>query len=264
MRIVLTSGALPRLEGASDFKHFSVAVDPLLADDIATAAAPIGDMADKEHVWVNPHAIRALCPLAGDADWAKGFDAMVGFAAQHGWTDDRGRIRAHVELLDTPSPVEPGVFRDAMRRFASGVCVVAAGEQDSRCGMTVSAFTSVSAEPPMILVCLNRSASSHDCVTGAPTFSVNILSAQQEEQAMLFAGARGLHGAARFDDTWTETEGAPVLTTAHHAIVCAKETQHTAGSHTVLIGRVIAATMGEDDGALLNYNGALRQGTWAA
>ncbi|WP_238364652.1 flavin reductase family protein [Mesobacterium pallidum] len=264
MRIVLTPGALPRLEGAADFKRFSVAVDPILMDDLATATAAIGDMADEAHVWVRPDALRALSPLAGDAGWRTGLETMIGLAAKHGWTNARGEIRAHVEPLAAHPPVEVGAFRDAMRRFASGVCIVAAGQGAARCGMTVSAFTSVSAEPPMILVCLNRSAASHDCVTGAGTFSVNILSASQEEQAMLFAGQRGRHGADRFDADWLDLSGAPVLRTAHHALVCTAEAQHASGSHTVLIGRVIAARSGEDDGALLNYNGALRQGTWAA
>ena len=265
MRIVLTSGALPRLEGAADFKRFSVVVDPLLRPELASAVAPIGDLADQDHVWVRPDAIRAICPLAGDAEWVAGFDAMIGFAAKHGWTDNAGRIRAHIEVLEAPAPVEAGVFRDAMRRFASGVCVVAAGDGDGRCGMTVSAFTSVSADPPMVLVCLNRSAFAHSCLTGAERFSINILSAQQEELAMLFAGQRGVHGADRFDGDWHQSAaGAPVLTTAHHSIVCAMETQHASGSHTILVGRVVAASSGNDDGALLNYNGALRQGTWAA
>jgi flavin reductase (DIM6/NTAB) family NADH-FMN oxidoreductase RutF len=265
MRIVLTSGSLPRLEGATDFKRFSVAVDPLLRDDLAAAVAPVADVADEDHVWVRPDAIRALSPHAGQPEWERGFLDMIAFAKKFDWVDGIGRIRAHVETLENPLPVDAGAFRDAMRRFASGVCIVASGEGDERCGMTVSAFTSVSAEPPMILVCLNRSSTAHGCITAQERFSVNILGAQQEEEAMLFAGARGIHGPDRFDETWVQHEtGAPVLTTAHHSIVCATESQHVSGSHTVLIGRVIAATSGADDGALLNYNGALRAGKWAA
>lgn len=265
MRLVLTPGSVPRLEGATDFKRFSVAVDPVLQQDLPAAVAPIGDLADDAHVWVRPDAVRVLSPLAGKPDWEQQFQAMIGFAKKHGWTDDLGRIRAHIEMLEAPLPVEADVFREAMRRFASGVCIVAAGQGDVRCGMTVSAFTSVSAEPPLVLVCLNRSSSAHGCLTNAARFSINILGAQQEEEAMLFAGQRGLHGADRFDERWQQDQaGAPVLTTAHHAIVCASETQHVSGTHTLLIGRVIHATSGDDDGALLNYNGVLRQGTWAA
>lgn len=266
MRLVLTPGALPRLEGAHDFKRFSVAVPAAAEDGMDALVAPIGDRAeDGAHVWVRPDAIRALTPHAGETAWAAGFDAMVGFAERSGWTDAAGRIRAHIERIKAPAPVDADAFRDAMRRFASGVCIVAAGEGDARCGMTVSAFSSVSAEPPMVLVCLNRSSGSHECVTGAATFSVNILSAEQEEEAMVFAGQRGRHGPDRFGDVWQQDAlGTPVLTTAHHALICASDSQHHSGSHTILVGRVIGAYSGNTEGALLNYNGALRQGNWAA
>lgn len=266
MRLVLTPGALPRLEGAHDFKRFSVAIPVAAENEMEALVAPIGDRTeDGAHVWVRPDAIRALTPHAGEPQWAKDFATMLDVANRYGWVDDAGRIRAHIERIEAPAPVDATAFRDAMRRFASGVCIVAAGKDDGRCGMTVSAFSSVSAEPPMVLVCLNRSSGSHDCVTGAATFSVNILSAEQEEEAMIFAGQRGRSGSDRFGDVWQQDPlGAPVLATAHHALICASDSQHISGSHTILVGRVIGAYSGETEGALLNYNGALRQSNWAA
>ncbi|KAA2315088.1 flavin reductase [Pseudooceanicola sediminis] len=257
MRIVLKPGLAPRLEGASDFRSFSIALDPRLQGDLRTAAAPVGH-AEGDHVWVRPDAVRALCATAGDGAWSEGFAAMVSFAKAHGWVDPSGCIRAHVELLDEPAPVSVDAFRQAMRRFASGVCIVAAGEGDQRIGMTVSAFSSVSAEPPLVLVCLNRSAGSHDSLVNASSYAINILGAEQEEEAMLFAGQRGLHGADRFGLGWQQSDsGAPVLTSAHHTLVCQSEAQHPAGSHTVLIGRVIDIIPGRGTAALVNYDGAM-------
>ncbi len=265
MRIILTAGAAPRLEGAADFKRFSLVLDPMLDADRRAAVAPVAELDDADHAWVRPDAIRAMSPLAGRPDWEEGFARMIGFAAKHGWIDMQGRIRAHIELAANPPAVDAESFRGAMRRFASGVCIVASGEGASRCGMTVSAFSSVSAEPPMVLVCLNRSSSAHACLTGAGSYSINILGAWQQEEAMLFAGQRGLRGADRFDAAWEQSRhGAPILTTAHHSLVCTSAAQHEAGSHTVLIGRVIDAVEGRGNAALVNYEGAFGRSVCAA
>jgi flavin reductase (DIM6/NTAB) family NADH-FMN oxidoreductase RutF len=265
MRIVLTAGAAPRLEGATDFKRFSLALDPLLDADRRAAVAAVAELDDADHAWVRPDAVRAISPFAGRHEWEDGFAAMVGFAGKHGWVDAQGRIRAHIERAETPPAVGADAFRSAMRRFASGVCIVAAGEGASRCGMTVSAFSSVSAEPPMVLVCLNRSSSAHACLTGAMAYSINILGAGQSGEAMLFAGQRGKHGADRFGAEWRQgAHGAPILITALHSLVCASAAQYEAGSHTVLIGRVIDAVAGAEDAALVNFEGALGPSMCAA
>lgn len=258
MRIHLTQGCLPRLEGAKEFRHFSIALDAALESDRANAVAAIGEISDPEHAWVRPDAVRVLSPYAGQSEWEEAFAKMVAFATQQGWTDEQGRIRAHIEPARTYPAIDQENFKAAMRRFASGVCIVAAGKDNERCGMTVSAFTSVSAEPPMVLVCLNRNSAPHGCVTSASAFSINILGAGQSEQAMIFAGQRGLYGAERFDSDWQDSpSGAPVLTTALHSLVCASTAQYEAGSHTVLIGRVIDTVSGIGHSALINFEGGL-------
>lgn len=258
MRIVLTAGAAPRLESAEDFKRFSIALDGTLTANRSAAVAPVAELDDADHAWVRPDAIRAISPFAGQPDWENGFAAMLGFAVKHGWVDAQGRIRAHIDEIEELPPVDADAFRQAMRRFASGVCIVAAGSGEARCGMTVSAFSSVSAEPPIVLVCLNRRAAAHACVTSAPSFSINILRADQTEEAMLFAGQRVRHGAERFDHAWEAGDhGAPLLKTALQSLICTSLAQHEAGSHTVLIGRVVSVTAGSPDAALVNYDGAL-------
>ncbi|MBM3605705.1 MAG: flavin reductase family protein [Alphaproteobacteria bacterium] len=259
MRIVIPASGVPQLEAPSDFEHFSIAVDPAVSGDLPVVLARVAEHASgDDHAWVRPDAVRALSPLTGQADWDSGFRKMINFAASHGWTDDSGRIRAHIEVIQSSALIDAAGFKDAMRRFASGVCVVATGAGDERCGMTVSAFSSVSAEPPTVLVCVNRNSSNHARLTGSQRFSVNILGAGQDEIAMTFAGQRGIFGADRFDAAWQDSpHGAPVLRDAHHSVLCASEAMFEVGSHTILIGRVIDAFAGSSDQPLLNYNGSL-------
>ncbi len=150
-------------------------------------------------------------------------------------------------------------FREAMRLYASGVCIVASGSGEQRHGMTVSSVTSVSAEPPLVLVCLNRKASSHDPMTVAPAFSVNILAAHQTEVAMAFAGATGLSGPCKFEIGRWFQDAAPVLDAALQTLLCEPAGRHDAGTHTILIGRVAKALGSGGDGALVNFDGAMRE-----
>jgi flavin reductase (DIM6/NTAB) family NADH-FMN oxidoreductase RutF len=268
MRIILSPGAMPRLEAPGDFKRFAVALDPRLAADRKAAVAPVADLdGEGTHAWVRPDAIRALSPMAGQTEWESGYSQMIGFAAKHGWIDDKGRIRAHIETFEGQPTVDADLFRQAMRRFASGVCVVASGEAEERRGITVSAFSSVSADPPMVLVCINRATSAHGKLTTSGHFSVNILGAGQEDFAMIFAGQRGLQGADRFDKNWnSHSSGVPVLASALYSIVCASEANYVAGSHTIMTGRVVDATTNRHDGgsALVNYDGAMGHSIRAA
>jgi hypothetical protein len=91
--LVVSSGGL-RLDDASDFKAFKVAAE-------AGAEARLSDLGrvDGDHVWVRPDVLRELAgPLAGDAGWQTGLDAMTEFARKHEWVDRLGAIRAHIEL----------------------------------------------------------------------------------------------------------------------------------------------------------------------
>ncbi|WP_187970601.1 flavin reductase family protein [Aquibium microcysteis] len=155
--------------------------------------------------------------------------------------------------------MDPTRFRQAMRLHAAGVCIVATGSGQERHGMTVSSVTSVSAEPPLVLVCLNRTASCHDPITAAPAFSVNILASRQTDVAMAFAGATGLSGTRKFEiGRWTQAS-APVLDGALQTLLCEPAGRHDAGTHTILIGRVIEALGFGGDGALVNFDGAMRE-----
>ncbi len=150
-------------------------------------------------------------------------------------------------------------FRAAMRNLAGGVAIVTTGDGAVRHGLTVTAVTSVSADPPMVLVCINAASASHDVVLRHGGFAVNILGPEHAALAWRFAGRCGVQGAARFEgEAWSIAPGgSPLLGSALCAMDCALETHQRAGSHGVFIGRVLAARH-RDGEPLLNFQGAFR------
>ena len=135
-------------------------------------------------------------------------------------------------------------FRAALSRFISGVTVVTMLGKDNRpAGITVSAFSSVSLEPPLILVCIDKRASLHDHLTEGTHFAVNILAEDQQNISRLFAskdedrfdGARFTPGAA----------GAPLLNEALAYIECRVVHAYPGGDHTIIVGEVESTSVAE-------------------
>lgn len=148
-------------------------------------------------------------------------------------------------------PVSGGVFREVMRRFPTGVTVVTTLVDGVPYGFTANAFASVSAEPPTILICVNREASAHPMISQASIFCVNILALEQVELARRFADKSTR--SHRFDGiaTHVESTGAPVLDGVLAFLDCRLTEEHTAGTHTVFLGEVIAG--GTRPGKPLGY-----------
>ena len=149
-----------------------------------------------------------------------------------------------------PEPVADELisdFKGAMRRFASSVTIITAGEGDARRGLTATAVSSVTMDPPTLLICVNRFGEAHAAIDAAGAFCVNILSTEEDRAALCFAGQSEQQGAARFDPfTWSLLEtGAPALDGALANIDCrVSETVETA-SHTVYFGRVVGVRLAE-------------------
>ena len=143
-----------------------------------------------------------------------------------------------------------GAFRAAMRRFATGVTVVTTVLDGRPKGFTANAFASVSAEPPTVLICVNRSARAHPLIAQAGHFCVNILSVEQRELAKRFAGGEP---QSRFDGVafHAGASGSPILegTLAHFD--CALGEELTSSTHTIFLGTVLDA--GARDGAPLGF-----------
>ena len=133
----------------------------------------------------------------------------------------------------------PWEFKHAMRHVPTGVTVVTSSKDGEPRGITVSAFSSVSAEPPTLLICTNRAARSYLYISASGAFCVNVLAGNQRELAERFSGKirdRQFEGVAYgFGET-----GAPVLegTIAHFE--CTVTEEHHAGSHSIFLGRVVA------------------------
>ena len=131
-------------------------------------------------------------------------------------------------------------FLRNMRAVPGPVAIVAVATGAERSGLTATAWNSLSADPPMLLACINRQASAHDIIRRAGAFSVNLLPGGSHELVATFAGQRGIKGADRFaPDLWQDgPNGQPMLINAVSAFECALEGVHDYGSHAILVGRV--------------------------
>ncbi|MBR1272606.1 flavin reductase family protein [Bradyrhizobium sp. AUGA SZCCT0222] len=153
--------------------------------------------------------------------------------------------------------LSPGDFRGAMRQLTGGVSVVTAGRGKDISGMTVTSVSSLSVDPPALIVSVNRNASSWPLVQRYGFFGVNILTSDQIDVAERFAGKDGLKGAERFAGAeWTtRASGVPLLVGALAAIDCEVEEIVERHSHAILIGRVLDLQLSTRTAALAYWQG---------
>lgn len=137
-------------------------------------------------------------------------------------------------------------FVNAMASAAMGVSVVTTDGAKGRLGLTVSAWSSVSADPPLLLACINRKNAIVDAITAHGFFAVNALDDSHSDVARSFAG-RPLTGLA-YDfeaSQWSlAAHGLPVLNGASATFICAVDSFHDAGTHRIFMGRVEEAISG--------------------
>ena len=132
-------------------------------------------------------------------------------------------------------------FRNALGRFATGVCVITAHtETQTPFGMTVNSFASVSLEPPLILWSLQKDSDCFKHFDAATAFSVNILADSQQAESNQYA-KKGDH-ALESDSFRIGASGTPVLKNAMTTFECELEAVHEGGDHVIIVGRVIALT----------------------
>jgi len=157
-------------------------------------------------------------------------------------------------LGEMPAPQE---FRAAMRGFVGACSLITTGTGDQATGLVVTSGVSLTAEPPMILACINRSASSWAVLNQTGSFGWSALGAAHQPVAERFSGVLGLRGRDRYDGTdWvTGASGARHLADAPLAFDCTVDEMIDRGTHSILIGRVQSILTNPGRGALLYWNG---------
>jgi flavin reductase (DIM6/NTAB) family NADH-FMN oxidoreductase RutF len=159
--------------------------------------------------------------------------------------------------MENRMKIRPEEFRAALGRFASGVTIVTTRDRDGRLhGITVSAFCSVSLDPPLILICIEKTAGSHRALEEGRAFVVNILREEQQHVSDRFASA----SPDKFDGLRFRPgiENLPVLEDALVSLECRLANACDGGDHTIYIGEVAAATV-NDDKPLIYFHGGYRK-----
>ena len=160
-----------------------------------------------------------------------------------------GKLRANqVEERDEGGEGEASgaLLRSVMACFPTGVTVVAARNASGEpLGLTVNSFTSVSLEPPLVLICIGHGSSSHDPIIAARGFTISVLAASQGDVATRFAR---LPSEGRFDEVaWRAApSGHPVIEGAAAWLDCSIDEVIVAGDHSILLGRTLACGAGEE------------------
>lgn len=162
-----------------------------------------------------------------------------------------------VRNISINSDISPEHFRGAMRHLAGGVSVITAGRGKEISGMTVTSVSSLSVDPPTLIVSVNRESSSFPLLKRHGCFGVNILSADQLDVAERFTGKGGLKGADRFAGArWTTlVSGVPLLLGALSAIDCEAEDIIERHSHAIVVGRVLDIQTSPRTAALAYWQG---------
>ena len=163
--------------------------------------------------------------------------------------------KAVTERLPKLSPVDRSSFLDAMSSGVSGVSIMTTNEVAGRLGITLSSVTSLSADPPMLLACVNQKSPVCDALRRNTAFSINFLSGSQRKLADIFAG-RPIDGSPydfdRFE--WIEgCNGSPLLVSAVSTFECQLVKSVNAASHIIFVGLVIEAIT--NGGKPLLYSG---------
>jgi flavin reductase (DIM6/NTAB) family NADH-FMN oxidoreductase RutF len=150
----------------------------------------------------------------------------------------------------------PALFRAAMRRLAASVSIVVAKGDSGPVGMAATSITSLTVDPPAVLVCVNRSTSLHALLEPTCPLSVNLLSRHQQDVSAAFGG--GVPREERFRiGNWSEgRNGLPVLEGAQANLLCVIDTMLAYGTHSIVIARVLSAQVSETVAPLIYQDGA--------
>ena len=161
-------------------------------------------------------------------------------------------------MAETPTPAAPELItaiKGAMRRLAATVTIISTGDGNERHGMTATAVTSVTTDPPALLICVNKSASLHPVLATGTRFCINLLKDSHADVAGVFGGK--LQGPARFGtgDWAVNGHGVPYLTDAQANLFCKVDGLMLYGTHTIFVGLVEDVRLFGDISPLIYQDG---------
>jgi flavin reductase (DIM6/NTAB) family NADH-FMN oxidoreductase RutF/ADP-ribose pyrophosphatase YjhB (NUDIX family) len=149
-------------------------------------------------------------------------------------------------VVPAPMTTDVSVFKEAMSRFPSGVVIVTTKDRNGELwGFTASSFSSVSLDPPLVMVCLSRAADCHQAFNSMQWFAISVLTANDQSLAARFS-TRGTDKFAALSFT-TDQHGSPVMPSAVATLTCHRFDVYPCGDHTILIGRVMTTTLASDN-----------------
>jgi flavin reductase (DIM6/NTAB) family NADH-FMN oxidoreductase RutF len=151
--------------------------------------------------------------------------------------------------------IDSTLFRQVMSQFATGITVVTTRAGDEIHGLTANSFCSVSLEPPLVLVCVDKTAHSHNLILQGRNFAANILTEKQEMVARRFA-TNNLPAEERFAGIpfRTEATGAPIFMESLGWLDCSLFSAYPGGDHTIFVGEVLALGRGNANNPLLYFD----------
>jgi flavin reductase (DIM6/NTAB) family NADH-FMN oxidoreductase RutF len=150
----------------------------------------------------------------------------------------------------------PAMFRAAMRRLAASVSIVVARGNNGPVGMAATSITSLTADPPAVLVCVNRSTSLHALLEPTAPLSVNLLSRHQQDVSAVFGGGVPREDRFKVGDWREGRNGLPVLDGAQANLLCVIDAMLAYGTHSIVIARVLEAQVSETIAPLIYQDGA--------
>jgi flavin reductase (DIM6/NTAB) family NADH-FMN oxidoreductase RutF len=164
-------------------------------------------------------------------------------------------MRKERNSITSEAPPNSAAFREAMRRFASTVSIISCASEGIRYGMSATAVTSLSADPPSIIVCINKTATTHRILSRGGRFCVNVLRSGHSGLSRAFSGK--FRGEERFlQGSWRETEdGLPFLDDAQVNLFCEVDRITDYATHAIFIARVYRVVVQENVDPLLYQDG---------
>ncbi len=150
----------------------------------------------------------------------------------------------------------PDTFKAAMRRLAASVSIVVAKGDEGPVGMAATSITSLTVDPPAVLVCVNRMTSLHASLVPTAPLSVNLLARHHREVSMAFGGGVAREERFKVGDWQEGANGLPALADAQANLECVIDAMLAYGTHSIVIARVIRARVSDTVAPLIYQDGS--------